>query len=154
MEKKDSISFRLVKAMKERGMKQADLVEQTGIGKSSLSQYIAGKYEPKADKIYLLAKVLNVSEAWLMGYDVPMERDEIQPETENKKSEETISLTEHEMLLIQAYRNQPTMQAAVDRILNVPANANHDALITDMANTIDKVAEVSARNQIRRNLKK
>lgn len=154
MEKKDSISFRLVRAMKERGMKQADLVEQTGIGKSSLSQYIAGKYEPKADKIYLLAKALNVSEAWLMGYDVPMERDEMQPEVENKKSEEKIFLTEHEMMLIQAYRNQPTMQAAVDRILNVPSDANHDALINDMANTIDKVAEVSIKNQSSRLLKK
>ncbi|HEX2986057.1 MAG TPA: helix-turn-helix domain-containing protein [Caproiciproducens sp.] len=154
MENKVGISARLTKAMNIRGMKQSDLVEQTGIGKSSLSQYIAGKYEPKADKIYLLAKALNVSEAWLMGYDVPMERDGLQPKKDIKKSEEIFSLTDHEKLLIQAYRNQVTMQAAVDRILNVPSDANHDALINDMANTINTVSEVSIRNQSNRLLKK
>lgn len=154
MEKKDSISTRLVMAMNARGMKQADLVAQTSIGKSSLSQYIAGMYEPKADKIYLLAKALNVSEAWLMGYDVPMEREEIQPNFEIKKSEEKLSLTDHERLLIEAYRRQPAMQPAVDKLLNVPSGVNTDALVDDMVNTMDNAAEVSTRNQISHILKK
>ncbi len=45
------------------------------LGKSILSQYISGYYEPKQQKITILAEALDVSEAWLMGYDVPMERD-------------------------------------------------------------------------------
>lgn len=56
-------------------MKQADLVEKTKIGKSSISTYISGAYEPKQKNIYKIAKALNVNEAWLMGYDVPMERN-------------------------------------------------------------------------------
>lgn len=55
-------------------MKQADLVEKTKINKKSLSSYISGKYTPKQNNIYLIAEALNVNEAWLMGYDVPMER--------------------------------------------------------------------------------
>ena len=55
-------------------MKQAELVELTGIGKSSISTYISGQYEPKQRNIYKIAKALNVNEAWLMGYDVPMDR--------------------------------------------------------------------------------
>lgn len=152
LELKSSFPERLKLALGE--MTSTELAKKIGLSKQTISSYLTGVRNPKLPVVKSIAEALEVSEMWLMGYDVPMERDEIQPETENKKSEEKISLTEHEMLLIQAYRNQPTMQAAVDRILNVPANANHDALITDMANTINKVAEVSARNQIRRNLKK
>ena len=48
--------------------------EKTGIDKSKISSYMSGRYKAKQDGIYLLAKSLNVSEAWLMGLDVPMER--------------------------------------------------------------------------------
>lgn len=70
----DTISERIKKALYLRNMKQVDLVERTGIGKSSISTYISGEYEPKQKNIYKIAKALNVNEAWLMGYDVPMER--------------------------------------------------------------------------------
>lgn len=53
-----------------RGMKQAELVELTGIGKSSISTYLRGSYIPKQKNIYKMAKALNVNEAWLMGEDV------------------------------------------------------------------------------------
>ncbi len=60
--------------MEIRNMTQADLVKKTGLPKSAISQYYSGKYEPKQKGIYLIAKALNVNEAWLMGYNVPMER--------------------------------------------------------------------------------
>ena len=69
-----TIADRIKEAMELRGMKQADLVSLTGIGKSSISTYLSGEYEPKQRNIYKIAKVLDVNEAWLMGEDVPMER--------------------------------------------------------------------------------
>ena len=69
------ISERLKEGMRIRNLKQVDLVEKTGINKATLSQYISGKYEPKQNNIYLLAKALNVSEAWLMGFNISMERE-------------------------------------------------------------------------------
>ena len=60
--------------MRLRDLKQVELVQKTGINKATLSQYISGKYEPKQNRIYALAKALNVSEAWLMGFDVPLTR--------------------------------------------------------------------------------
>jgi transcriptional regulator with XRE-family HTH domain len=69
-----TIAERLKEAMALRGYRQADLIEKTGINKGALSCYISGKYKPKQNNIYLLAKALDVSEAWLMGADVPMER--------------------------------------------------------------------------------
>lgn len=71
----DTISNRIKKALEIRNMKQVDLVEKTGIGKSSISTYISGEYEPKQKNIYKLAKALEVSESWLMGNDVPMDRN-------------------------------------------------------------------------------
>ncbi len=69
-----TIANRIKEAMTIRGMKQVDLVSLTGIGKSSISTYLSGEYEPKQRNIYKIAKALDVSEAWLMGEDVPMER--------------------------------------------------------------------------------
>ena len=71
----EECSKRISKALFLRGMKQADLCNVTGIPKSAMSQYIKGSFEPKQDRIYLMASALNVSEAWLMGYDVPMEKE-------------------------------------------------------------------------------
>lgn len=69
-------SQRIQEGLELRGLKQADLVEKTGISKGALSSYISGRYTPKQTNIYLIAKALDVNEAWLMGADVPMERDE------------------------------------------------------------------------------
>ena len=75
----DTFSNRLKTAMRIRNIKATELSVKTGIAKSSLSEYINGKYEAKQDGLYLLARALDVNEAWLMGLDVPMERttDEI-----------------------------------------------------------------------------
>lgn len=71
----DTISNRILYAMDKLDLKQSDLVSRTGISKGALSSYISGRYEPKQNNIYLIAKALNVSEAWLMGADVPMARN-------------------------------------------------------------------------------
>ena len=71
----EKVSLRLRKAIELRNVKQADLIEKTGISKGALSSYLSDRYKPKQDNIYLLAQALNVSETWLMGLDVPMDRD-------------------------------------------------------------------------------
>lgn len=67
-------SERLKIAISNANIKQVDLVNKTGINRSAISRYISGEYEPKQTAIYKLARALNVSEMWLYGYDVPMER--------------------------------------------------------------------------------
>ena len=68
---------RLKYAMNLSGLTQTDLCKKTKIPKSAMSQYISGAFKPKDDRTFLLAKALNVDEAWLMGYDVSMERNEL-----------------------------------------------------------------------------
>ena len=70
----DSIANRMKIAKSNLKISQAELVKRTGIGKSSISTYLTGEYEPKQKNLYKIALALNVNEAWLMGLDVPMER--------------------------------------------------------------------------------
>lgn len=70
----ETIADRIKYAMEKQGIKQSELVSKTGIGKSSISTYLSGDYEPKQKNIYKIAKALDVNESWLMGEDVPMER--------------------------------------------------------------------------------
>lgn len=81
--KKESTASRLNKLMSERNLRQVDILElvkpfclKYGIkmNKSDLSQYVSGKVEPSQEKLVVLGMGLNVSEAWLMGFDVPRER--------------------------------------------------------------------------------
>ena len=70
----DTFANRLNKAILLRNIKPIELSEKTGIDKSKISSYMSGRYKAKQDGVYLLAKALDVNEAWLMGLDVPMER--------------------------------------------------------------------------------
>lgn len=74
MIEKVSFAHRLREGLALRKLQQKDLSDRTGIPKSALSQYCSGSFVPKQNRTALIAKVLNVNEAWLMGYDVPMER--------------------------------------------------------------------------------
>ncbi len=76
--KKAELKDRLNEAMDARGLRAVDIVEKTSIPKVTLSYYRSGKTTPRADKLYELARVLDVSEAWLLGYDVPMARTDDQ----------------------------------------------------------------------------
>lgn len=91
---------RIKGALNMKGLKQSDLCRLTGIPKSAISQYISGAFEPKQDRIYLLSKALNVSEAWLMGLDVPMEREKNAPPDSD-------TLTEGEQVLLSLFRRIP-----------------------------------------------
>lgn len=76
---------RLTEALKIRGMKAIDLSEKLDISRGTISYYMSGKSSPKADRLNLICSTLNVSEAWMLGYDVPMERT-----TEQKKNDNIV----------------------------------------------------------------
>ena len=61
--------------------------------RNDLSQYVSGKVLPGQDKLTILGLALNVSEAWLMGFDVPMER-EIVPAAQEEGNERITELVE------------------------------------------------------------
>ena len=86
--KKIHTGERIKAIMEERNLKQVDILrmakkfEHSGakLTKSDLSLYVNGKVEPHQHKIHLLAKALDVNEAWLMGIDSPKHREAETPE--------------------------------------------------------------------------
>ena len=111
IEPKEKCSTRLAKALAIRGMKQFELCEKTKIPKSAISQYLSGLFEPKQDRLYIIAQALNVDPVWLMGFDVPMEKTK-----ENSHNERT--LTEGEELMLEIFRKIPEdkQAAALDML--------------------------------------
>ena len=77
---KQNVSFknRFNIAISNANIKPAELAERTKLSKSTISHYMSGYTQPKSDKLFILSKALNVSEAWLMGLDAPMERPSLQ----------------------------------------------------------------------------
>lgn len=77
---------RLRAGLDARQMTQAELSSRSKISKSSISHYLKGDWEGKQDAVYSIAQVLNVSEAWLMGYDVPMDAEHATPSQPAQKA--------------------------------------------------------------------
>ena len=89
---------RLKEIMQIRNLRQVDVLQlaqpycekyRIKLGKSDLSQFVNGKTVPGQWKLTILGLALNVSESWLMGLDVPMEREKapISPEEDERKAE-------------------------------------------------------------------
>lgn len=79
---KSNFKDRFSVVLNDRNMSMADVSKRTGISRSSLSEYAKGKFVPKQDKVYLISKALDVSPAWLMGFDVDIDN--------HKKNEVTL----------------------------------------------------------------
>lgn len=133
----------LLKAMELKGITQTELCKRTQIPKSAMSQYMSGKFKPKQTRTYLIAKALNVSEAWLMGFDdVSMERETASNSEEIsnivKRLKESIlnsgySYAELEKLTgisrssLQRYANGITAKIPIDAIQTIAAAVGVDA---------------------------
>ncbi len=76
---------RLDEAMKIRDIKAVEICKaseklfkegkiQKPIQKGTISAYLKNRYRAQQDNVYTLSLILNVSEAWLMGYEAPMKR--------------------------------------------------------------------------------
>lgn len=123
---------RLSAALHIRGMKQVELCRITGIPKSAMSQYIKGTFEPKPDRIEAMARALNVSEAWLMGYDgVSMERYDEYYENQNPgllKSSSTV------------YKTSPAKQGSFEEFIQLFAKET-EGLSTESRNKLLELAK-------------
>ena len=115
-ERRVALKSRLREAMNLRGMKAVDLCENTGIPKGAISYYKAGKSQPKADRLFAISVALNVSEAWLLGYNVPMERT-----AEQKKNDQLVEL-------IAKMRSDADFFEAVSALATIPKDKYNEAL--------------------------
>lgn len=71
------IKDRLAEALQIRDMTAAELSRKSGVDKGSISNYLKGKFVPKQNAIGAMAKALNVSPAWLLGFDLTIDGEEL-----------------------------------------------------------------------------
>ena len=71
------IKERLIEAMKLRGMTATELANKSGLAKSSVSRYLTGENIPRSIAIGKMANALNVSPAWILGYNLTIDGQEI-----------------------------------------------------------------------------
>lgn len=100
---------RLKEIMDKRNLKQVDVLElarpfcdkyKIKLGRNDLSQYLSGKVNPSQKKLTILGLALNVSETWLMGFDVSPDGKSV-PVSED-------ALSNDEKLLIDLFRQIPS----------------------------------------------
>lgn len=120
---KSTTSQRLAEIMKERNLRQVDILRKSEpfqkklgvkMGKSALSQYLSGKSVPDQDKLVLLAQTLDVNEAWLMGFDAPKYSES----QKNKNINHSFDLSNlrNEVVL---FDGKPLSDEDVDRIAKI-----------------------------------
>lgn len=101
-----------------------ELAEHIGVKEATMQRYESGEIKSiPYDNIVKIAQYLNCTPQYLMGWS-----DSVQPD---------LTFSQHEIELIKAYRNQPAMQEAVDKLLGVPAPV--ELPIDDTVSTVNAI---------------
>jgi len=69
-----SSAKRLQELMDYLGVNATEFGKMTGIPKSSVSMYLSGQRQMRADRIGDISEKFGIDPAWLMGRDVPMRK--------------------------------------------------------------------------------
>lgn len=142
--KRETTSARLKQLMKEKNLKQIDILrkcepvsekytfgngKKVKISKSDLSQWLSGKYEPGQWKLTILAEALDTNEVWLMGLDVPnVPKNEYQNAINKVKKKEVLK----EFLIERGFldKNEKFTDEELDRLIDF-AIANKKYIMKD-----------------------
>jgi len=119
----ESFKKRLNQAMSAKNMRPVELAEKCNISKSTISHYMSGYTEPKSNRLYIIAEVLDVNEAWLMGLDVPMERGTKSLLVDSKQA----FLTYIDSLGYHIHRDDPEHKPFI-RVDDILVRLKHDTL--------------------------
>ncbi len=146
-------SERLKQIMQNRNLKQVDILNlckpfcrkyNVKLNKNDLSQYVNGKATPGQDKLDILSQALNVSEAWLYGYNVPIERADSYD----------FVLSEQEKEMVKAYRSHPEVQSSVNKLLDLPAvTSGGFDVAEDAAKTVNAISAAVTQSRCKKNTK-
>ena len=118
---------RLVEAREKKGYNQKQFAELLGITPTRLNYWEKDKREPDFFMFTQIIKTLGIDANQLLGIDRPINE----------------AITKSEMELIEAYRSNPEMQAAVKKMLDIPEENTVTEKVTkdiaeEMASAIKK----------------
>lgn len=112
---------RFKEAFKDRSV--TEFANEIGVSKQSVSAYLNGSRKPKKIVAEAIARQLNVSPAWLLGYDVSMERDYMLGRTENQQAHScSASETERELISLITKLSPEQQELILAQIRGILAN--------------------------------
>ena len=107
----EDFMFRLREAMIEKEISASELSRISGVGKSDISYYLKGRYVPKQDKCYMLAKALDVDPGWLMtGYGSKNIADQLKRIADGEEDFDDIPRTQEARILAKGIDKLPQEQ--------------------------------------------
>lgn len=139
-------SQRLKQIMSEKNLRQVDILRaaepycnkyNTKLGKNDLSQYVSGKVEPGQDKLTILGLALGVSEAWLMGYDVPKGKSKFEEKTIPEGFEPMPEMATVPLVGQIACGNPITAEENIEDTVSVPAAWHADFTLRCVGNSME-----------------
>lgn len=80
----ESFKSRLTQIINENDLSKAEIARRIGTSRSTLNGWLKGEYEANSENIYKLARLFDVTEAWLLGFVDERQEIEIkEPENES-----------------------------------------------------------------------
>lgn len=116
-----TFSMRLATVMERKKISRSELQKRTGISRQQIYKYLHDLATPKAENVEILANALEVSEAYLLGYDV------------NENGEANTQFN-NVLLLDERY---PKMSKAIGTAVSELRQKNGDT-INDLANKLGR----------------
>lgn len=109
MDIKDVIRLNLKMYREKKGLTQKELADLIGKKHNAISSWESGRNSIDVELLFEICKILGVSINDMYSDDFI--------------KNEILTLSDHEQLLVAAYRANPSMQDAVDRILQIQPEA-------------------------------
>ena len=140
MTQTETIAHNIIKYRKLKGLTQNDVAEYLGMTRSGYANYELGLRSLSFETALQLGELFEVSTNTL-GYT---EEYEMKPTETKDVKKPNIILSPHEEKVVKAYRDNPDMRTAVDRLLKIEQPAmiksfraassidNHEPEIVDM----------------------
>lgn len=125
---KDVAAFkeRLAEALGD--IQATTLAGNIGLSKQAISMYLSGKRKPKRPTVKAIAEELNVNETWLLGFDVPKERNIVQLFNEKEKAtlniEQPLSNKKIQLLEMAADLEADDLELAIEYLKLLKSRGN------------------------------
>lgn len=124
LEIKQNIAKKIYYYRKSAGLTQKQLAELLGVKNTAVSNWENGQNSIDTETLFKVCEIFKVTINDMYGI----------PKEEMSASNDTIvqdKLTPHEQAVLEAYRSQPEMQPAVDRLLGIQTEPKISADTTD-----------------------
>lgn len=105
----------LERLMKEKGLKASDVAKATGIPSSVFTDWRKGRYTPKADKLYILAKFFGVPMEVFFEPTYEKIKDDFQDALAEEKAK---AFTENKADLVMKLVSDKDLYILIERIIN------------------------------------